>query len=276
MPVDQRLVEAVAGRYRVEKEIGRGGMATVYRAQDTRDGTQVAIKLLRREVTGLIGSGRFRREIDILRRLNHPAIVPVLDAYESRSVHYYVMPHVDGESLRELLGRVGPLPLSEALRIAGEVASALDYAHASRILHRDIKPANILLQGDRVLVCDFGLARAIERAAADTASSSGLVLGTPAYLSPEQATAGSVDARADVYALGCVVYEMLAGEPAFDGPNAQAIVARVVSEPPPVLTSVRPDLPANIEASLRQALDKSPDRRPRTAGAFVSLLAGRT
>jgi eukaryotic-like serine/threonine-protein kinase len=275
MPVDERLQGAVEGRYRIEQEIGHGGMATVYLAQDLRLGTPVAIKLLRREVTGLIGSGRFRREIEILRRLNHPAIVPVLDAFESPSLHYYVMPHVAGQSLRGLLASAGPLATAEALRITGVVAGALDYAHASGILHRDIKPANILLQGDRVLVCDFGLARAVELAAADTASSSGLVLGTPAYMSPEQATGGEVNERTDVYALACVVYEMLAGEPAFSGPNAQAIVARVVAEAPRPLATVRPGLPPALEAGLRRALDKSPRRRPASAGAlFRALTAG--
>jgi eukaryotic-like serine/threonine-protein kinase len=272
MPADPRFLQAIEGRYRVEGEIGRGGMATVYQARDTRRGTPVAIKLLRREITGLIGSGRFRREIDILRRLDHPAIVPVLDAHEAPGVHYYVMPHVAGETLQSLLVRTGPLPVAEAVRIAGVVAGALDYAHASGILHRDIKPANILLQGERVLVCDFGLARAVERASRDSVSSSGLVLGTPAYMSPEQATGGRLTARSDVYGLACVVYEMLAGEPPFSAPSPQAILARVLHGPPPSLASTRPELPPGLDTALRRALDKSPDRRPASAGDFVATL----
>jgi serine/threonine-protein kinase len=183
------------------------------------------------------------------------------------------MAYVAGESLRDLLEREGPLPLPRVQHIADAVAGALDYAHSEQVLHRDIKPANILLDGDRVVVCDFGVARAVEIAAGDTISSSGLVLGTPAYMSPEQAMGSEVDERTDVYSLGCVIYEMLAGEPAFTGATSQAVVARLVSEEPRPLRGVRPDLPTTTERAIRAALAKQPEGRPRTAGELVARLA---
>ena len=272
MGFDERLLQAVEGRYRLERELGHGGMATVYLAEDLFHNRPVALKVLRREITGLLGSGRFRREIEILLRLRHPSIVPVLDAHESPFLHYYVMPYVPGETLRDLLAREGPLPIREVLRIAGTIAEALDYAHSQNVLHRDIKPANILLEGNRVVVCDFGVARAVEAASADTFSSSGLVLGTFAYMSPEQAVGGEMDQRTDVYALGCVIYEMLAGEPAFSGPTSQAVRARVVSQEPQPLRVVRPDVPAEFETALRRALSKVPERRPVSAAELVAAL----
>src|SRR4051794_31123819 len=187
MKAHDRLTGTLSERYRIERELGSGGMAVVYLAQDLRDGGPVAIKVLRRDITGIFGSGRFGREIRILQRLRHPSIVPVLDSHESPTLHYYVMPYVRGESLRDLLAREGSLDLSRTLAIANAIAGALDYAHSQGVLHRDIKPANVLLQSEQVVVCDFGFARVVELAAGDTASSSGLVLGTPAYMSPEQA-----------------------------------------------------------------------------------------
>jgi serine/threonine-protein kinase len=273
MRADDRLSGVLGDRYRIGREIGRGGMATVYLAEDLREGRPVAVKVLRREITGIFGSGRFAREIRILQRLQHPAIVPVLDWHESPGLHYYVMPYVAGESLRDLLAREGALPLSQALGITAAVAGALDYAHSQQVLHRDIKPANILLDRRRVVVCDFGVARAVEVAAGDTISSSGLVLGTPAYMSPEQAMGGVIDERTDVYALGCVLYEMLAGEPLFTGATSQAVVARLVSEEPRSLRGVRPDLPPTMERAIRAALAKQPDARPRSAGELVARLA---
>jgi len=270
-----RLIGTLSDRYRIERELGRGGMAVVYLAQDLRDGCPVAVKVLRREITGILGSGRFAREIRILQRLRHPAIVPVLDSHESPTLHYYVMPYVRGESLRELLVSAGPLPLDQALDIAATVAAAVDYANAEGVLHRDIKPANILLESDRVLVCDFGVARALEVAAGESISSSGLVLGTPAYMSPEQAMGGPVDARTDLYALGCVLYEMLAGEPAFSGATSQAVVARVISEEPRSLRSVRRDVTPALEEALRLALAKAPERRPASASRWIELLRAR-
>jgi eukaryotic-like serine/threonine-protein kinase len=272
MHTDERLSGVVGERYCIERELGRGGMATVYLAEDLRDGGQVAVKVLRREITGIFGSGRFDREIRILQGLRHPNIMPVLDSHESPTLHYYVMPYVPGESLCDRLAREGPLPLDSVLSIAKAVAGALDYAHSQGVLHRDIKPANILLAGERVVVCDFGFARAVEIAAGDNLSSSGLVLGTPAYMSPEQAMGGDLDERTDVYALGCVIYEMLAGEPAFVGATSQAVVARVVSEAPRSLSSVRPDLPDRFEAELRRALAKDPEHRPASAGSLMLAL----
>jgi serine/threonine-protein kinase len=183
------------------------------------------------------------------------------------------MPYVPGESLRDLLDREGPLPLGRVLSIAGAIAGALDYAHSEGVLHRDIKPGNILLADERVVVCDFGFARVVEIAAGDTISSSGLVLGTPAYMSPEQSMGGDIDARTDIYSLGCVIYEMLAGEPAFGGATSQAVVARVVSEEPRALRSVRPEVPQRIERALRAALAKQPEGRPESGAALMAMLA---
>jgi eukaryotic-like serine/threonine-protein kinase len=273
MMVHNRLTGTLSERYRIERELGSGGMAVVYLAEDLREGGKVAVKVLRREITGIFGSGRFGREIRILQRLRHPAIVPVLDAHESPTLHYYVMPYVPGESLRERLAREGPLPLDSVLPIAKAIAGALDYAHSQGVLHRDIKPANVLLAAERVVVCDFGFARAVEIAAGDTISSSGLVLGTPAYMSPEQAMGSDIDERTDVYALGCVIYEMLAGEPAFTGATSQAVVAKLVSEEPRPLRGVRPDLPPSMERAIRAALAKQPEGRPGSAGELVARLA---
>ena len=270
MRVDDRLSGVVAERYRIERELGRGGMATVYLAEDLRDGGQVAVKVLRREITGIFGSGRFGREIRILQRLRHPAScrcsIPT-NRPRCTTTSCHMSP---GESLaRSARCGTDPCRCPGAPAIAEAVAGALDYAHSQSVLHRDIKPANILLDGERVVVCDFGLARAVEIAAGDTISSSGLVLGTPAYMSPEQAMGSEIDERTDVYALGCVIYEMLAGEPAFTGADLQAVVARVVSEEPRPLNSVRPDLPRGLETQLRRALAKDPERRPALRGAVT-------
>ena len=216
------LQEALGGRYRLSHEIGHGGMATVYLAEDTKSGQRVAVKVLRQELTAILGATRFHREIEILSRLEHPNIVPVLDSRKAGSRLYYVMPFVSGDSVRDRLERQGPLRWDDVIRIAGDVAGAIDYAHGQGVLHRDIKPENMLLEGNRALVCDFGVARAIETAGREFSSSSGLVVGTPMYMSPEQAVGDPVDRQSDIYALGCVVYEMLAGEPPFAGPTAQA------------------------------------------------------
>jgi serine/threonine-protein kinase len=248
-------------------------MATVYLAEDTESGERVAVKVLRKELTAILGATRFYREIAILRRLKHPSIVPVLDSRQAGSRLYYVMPYISGDSVRVRLERQGPLRLDEVIRIAGYVAGAIDYAHEHGVLHRDIKPENVLLEGTRALVCDFGVARAIEAAGSEFSSSSGLVVGTPVYMSPEQATAGRVDRLSDVYALGCVIYEMLAGEPPFAGTTAQAILARKLSEPPRSLRTVRPEVPPAIERAVLFALEKDPARRPESAGALAGMLA---
>jgi len=268
----ERLQEALGGRYRLSREIGHGGMATVYLADDTQAGLPVAVKVLRQELTVVVGATRFHREIEILSRLEHPNIVPVLDSQQAGSRLYYVMPFVSGDSVRDRLERQGPLGWDDVIRITTDVATAIDYAHAQGVLHRDIKPENILLETDRTLVCDFGVARAIEKAGGEFTSSSGLVVGTPVYMSPEQAVGDAVDRQSDVYALGCVVYEMLAGEPPFAGPTAQAVLARKLSELPRSLRSVRPEVPATAERAILQTLNKNPAHRPTRAGLFVDLL----
>jgi serine/threonine-protein kinase len=249
-------------------------MATVYLAEDSETGNSVAIKVLRRELTAILGATRFQREIEILTRLRHPRIVPVLDSADAGGHLYYVMPYISGQSLRDKLTREGHLPLTEVIAIASDIATALDYAHENGVLHRDIKPENVLLEAGRALMCDFGVARAIEVAGSESFSSGGLVVGTPAYMSPEQATGGEVDRRSDVYAFGCVLYEVLAGEPPFAGPTAQAIVARQLGGSPRPLATVRPDLPPGVESAVFRTLELDPGNRPGSAGLLVSLLSG--
>jgi serine/threonine protein kinase len=261
-------------RYRLHGEVARGGMARVYRADDLVRGGEVAIKVLRPELAAALGHGRFLREIRILARLHHPNILPLLDSREGGGSLYYVSPYIAGSSLQRRLATEGPLPLDEVVRIGRDVAAALDYAHGSEVIHRDIKPGNILLGDDRALVCDFGVARAVELAGGDRlASSSGFVLGTPAYMSPEQATGGAIDFRCDVYGLGCVLYEMLTGEPPFTGPTAQAVLARSLSGEIRPVRTVRPDLPPDAEAAIRSGLASEPDRRPRTAAELMEGFA---
>src|SRR5574341_2438029 len=234
------LQSAVAGRYEVVREIGRGGMAAVFLARAHAAGEAVAIKVLRPEFARVVGVERFLREIVLHRRLRHAHILPLLDTGHAGALPFYVMPFAAGDSLQRRLERAGPLPLAEALAITTAVAAALDYAHAQNIVHRDIKPANILFDGTRPTVSDFGVARAVVAAGGDALSTSGLLVGTPEYMSPEQADGGrALDGRSDLYGLGCVVYEMLAGGPPFTGPSVQAILARHLREPPPSLRSVR-------------------------------------
>jgi serine/threonine-protein kinase len=249
-------------------------MGRVYRADDLVRGGEVAIKVLRPELAAALGHDRFLREIRILGRLHHPNILPLLDSREGGGSLYSVSPYIAGSSLERRLAREGSLPLEEVVRIAHDVAAALDYAHRHDVIHRDIKPGNVLLAQDRAIVCDFGIARAVELAGGDRlVSSSGFALGTPAYMSPEQATAGAIDSRCDVYGLGCVLYEMLAGEPPFTGPTAQAVLARSLSGEFRPVRTVRPDLPAAAEAAIRSALASDPDRRPRTAAQLVERFA---
>src|SRR5213594_1191522 len=269
-----RLQAALADRYAIEHELGRGGMATVYLAQDLKHRRLVAIKVLKPELAAALGPERFLREIETAARLNHPHILPLHDSGEAEGFLYYVMPYAEGESLRERLEREGQLPLDEALRIAREVASALSHAHSHDVVHRDIKPENILLSGGEAVVADFGIARAIVAAGAEQLTDTGLAVGTPGYMSPEQATgAEHVDGRSDVYSLGCVLYEMLAGHPPFLGTTAQEILARHSLDPVPPLRTIRPELPQAVEHAVRKALAKSPaDRFPGPA-AFSEALA---
>src|SRR5438477_1236648 len=227
-----RLQAALAGRYTIERELGRGGMATVYLAQDRKHHRQVAIKVLKPELAAALGPERFLREIDTAARLTHPHILPLHDSGEAAGLLYYVMPYVEGETLRDRLEREGQLPLEEAVRITREVASALSYAHSHDVVHRDIKPENILLSGGEAVVADFGIARAITAAARGQLTETGIAIGTPGYMSPEQGAASArVDERSDIYSLGCVLYEMLAGEPPYTGVNARSVIAKQITDP---------------------------------------------
>jgi serine/threonine protein kinase len=268
----QSLQKDLGSRYRLSRELGRGGMATVYLAEDTQRDERVAVKVLRRELTAMLGPTRFHREIEILARLEHPNIVRILDSRQAGTRLYFVMPFVSGDSLRARLDRQGTLPMEAVISISGDIAAGLDHAHARGILHRDIKPENVLLEEHRALVCDFGISRAIEVAGDESFSSSGLVLGTPAYMSPEQATGGEIDVRSDVYALGCVIFEMLTGEPPFTGASAQAVFARHISERPRPIRTPRPDVSPEMERAVLTALAKSPAARPATASALVRLM----
>src|SRR5512143_3132458 len=265
---------ALAGRYDIEREVGHGAMATVYLARDLRYNRRVAVKVLSRELAAALGAERFLREIDILAHLNHPHILPLLDSGDAGGFLFYVMPFVEGESLRHRLERETQLPIADALAITREVALALDYAHRQGFIHRDVKPANILLSDGLALVADFGIARAINQAAdSDSLTGSGRSPGTPPYMSPEQASGGDVDSRCDIYALGCVLYELLAGQPPFPGPTAQAVLARHLADPVPPLRTVRTTVPVGVERAVFKALAKVPADRFATAGEFAAALA---
>ena len=268
-----QLPVTLAGRYTIEREIGRGGMATVYLARDLRVDRKVAVKVFRPDVAAVLGHERFLREIQIASRLSHPNILPLYDSGEAEGFLYYVMPYVQGETLRDRLEREGQLPLDDALQVAREIAQALSYAHSSDVVHRDIKPENILLESGHAVVADFGIARAISAAAGDPVTSAGIVLGTPAYMSPEQASGNQrIDGRSDIYSLGCVLFEMLAGEPPFTGPSAQAISAKHLHEPPPSLRVTRPTLPVEVQAVVETALAKTPADRFTTASRMAEAL----
>jgi len=270
-----RLSAALSDRYRIERELGAGGMATVYLAQDLRHDRLVAVKVLRPELAAVIGGERFLAEIKTTANLQHPHILPLFDSGAVDGTVFYVMPYVEGESLRDRLTREKQLPIADAIRIATEVAGALDYAHRHRVIHRDIKPENILLHDGQALVADFGIALAVSSVGGGTRmTETGMSLGTPHYMSPEQAMGErEITARSDVYALGCVLYEMLTGEPPFMGPTAQAIIARVVTEEPRALTLQRKTIPPHVEAAVLTALEKLPADRFATAAEFAEALA---
>jgi eukaryotic-like serine/threonine-protein kinase len=263
----------LAQRYSLRREIGLGATSRVFLADDLATGLAVAVKVLHPELIASTTAARFRREISFLQQLRHPNLLPVLDSGDDAERLFFVMPYVDGETLTTRLARVGCLALDEAVRILRSVADGVDYAHARGIIHRDIKPGNILLDPPRVLLCDFGIGRAIFPGDGDVLSSSGLVIGTCAYMSPEQAGGDRViDSRADIYGLGCVAFEMLTGETPFPGSTSQATLWRHVTEPPRSVRSVRPDVPASVEAAVHAAMAKNPDDRPQTAAAFVASL----
>ena len=269
----ERLTMALADRYRLDRELGAGGMATVYLAHDLRHDRDVAIKVLHPDLGAALGGDRFLSEIRTTARLQHPHILPLLDSGEANGLLYYVMPLVTGETLRARLDREKQLPINDAVRIAREVASALDYAHRQNVIHRDIKPENILLHDGSALVADFGIALAVQSAGDQRMTQTGLSLGTPQYMSPEQAMGErTIDARSDVYALGAMMYEMLAGEPPFTGPTVQAIVAKVISTDPVAVESLRKSVPANVAAAVHSALEKLPADRCESARVFSDLL----
>src|SRR5437879_909853 len=273
--VPSGLSAALAGRYRIERELGRGGMATVYLAHDLKHDRSVALKVLRPELAAVLGAERFLREIAVTARLDHPHILTLIDSGAAEGFLFYVVPYVRGESLREKLTREKQLPLEQALQITQQVAGALDYAHRQGVIHRDIKPENILLHEGEAVVADFGIALAVTQGAGDRLTESGLRVGTPAYMSPEQATGdGQPDARSDVYSLAAVLYEMLAGEPPHTGPTAQAIIAKLLTEPPMRLAVVRGGVSAVIDAALARALAKLPAERFASAADFAAALAG--
>ncbi|MEZ0336230.1 MAG: protein kinase [Gemmatimonadales bacterium] len=264
----------LAGRYAVERELGRGGMATVYLADDLKHHRKVAIKVLRPEVGKLLGPDRFSREIRVAASLNHPHILPLYDSGEVDGLLFYVMPYVRGESLRQRLDREKQLPIDEVLRLARQVAAALDHAHANGLIHRDIKPENILLHEGEAMVADFGIALAESAASlGPRLTAVGLALGTPAYMSPEQASGEpDLDARSDVYSLACVLYELLAGEPPYNGPTAQAVIAKRFTEPAPSIRRARPAVPSTVEQALVRALARVPADRFASAGELARAL----
>jgi serine/threonine protein kinase len=269
----ERLTAALAHRYAIEREVGRGGMATVYLARDLKHRRPVAVKVLHADLAAAIGQDRFLHEIEIVARLRHPHILPLHDSGDADGNLYFVMPYVAGESLRDRLTRERQLAVDEAVHIACEIADALAYAHAQGIIHRDIKPANIMLESNHAVVTDFGIALVTQSARADRLTASGLSPGTPEYMSPEQAGGEhEVDGRSDIYALGCVVYEMLAGEPPFTGVSPRAVLMRKLAEPARGLRVVRASVPAAVEQVILKALSTTPADRHRTADEFSAAL----
>jgi eukaryotic-like serine/threonine-protein kinase len=267
------VVEALTGRYRVERELGAGGMATVYLAEDVKHHRNVALKVLKPELAAILGAERFLKEIEVTANLQHPNILPLYDSGEAAGFLYYVMPFIEGESLRDRLNREKQLPVDEALRIADSVAAALQFAHEHGVVHRDIKPENILLQAGQALVADFGIALAVSQAGGTRLTETGLSLGTPHYMSPEQATGDrAIDARSDIYALGCVLYEMLAGEPPHLGNTVQAVVAKILTEDAEPVTKRRKTVPAHVDAAVRKALAKLPADRFASVAEFRAAL----
>jgi eukaryotic-like serine/threonine-protein kinase len=267
------LNAALPSHYVIDRELGRGGMALVYLARDTRHERFVALKTLRPEISIALGRERFLREIKLAARLQHPNILPVYDSGDANGTLYYVMPFVEGESLRDRLDREPQLPIDDALQFAREVAEALAYAHNHDVVHRDIKPENIMLSGGHAIVTDFGIARAVSAAGGDKLTQTGLAIGTPAYMPPEQASgSGQVDRRSDIYSLACVLYETLAGQPPFTGPTAQAIMARHSLDAVPRLKVVRDAIPDELETVIERALEKVPADRYQTAEQFAKAI----
>ena len=269
----EQLEKALSGKYDIERELGRGGMATVYLAHDLKHEREVAVKVLHPELSSSIGPDRFLREIKVAARLNHPHILPLHDSGESGGFLFYVMPYVEGESLRTRLNRAGKLPLDEALYLARGIAGALDYAHRQRVVHRDIKPENIMLHEGEAMVMDFGIAKAVSVASGDTLTQMGMMVGTPAYVSPEQAAGeAEIDGRSDQYSLACMLFEILTGRKAFEGSSTQAVLSKRFTDPVPSLKKVDPTVPDEIDEAVTRALSKEPRERFNTSGEFAKAL----
>jgi serine/threonine-protein kinase len=267
------LAEALSDRYSLEREVGRGAMATVYLARDAGHQRPVAIKVMHRALATALGTERFLREIEIAASLSHPLIVPLHDSGNAGGVLYYIMPYVEGESLYERLRRERQLSLDDALRITHDVAQALGYAHSRGVLHRDVKPENILLAGGHALVADFGLARAIGAADYQKLTETGVMIGTVYYMSPEQLRGDrDLDQRADIYSLGCILYEMLTGEPPYSGPSLTHVVNRIMRAPVPSAQRLRATLPSAVDQALSRALAKSAPDRFATMQEFAAAL----
>ena len=270
-----QLSAALADRYRIERELGAGGMATVYLAQDLKHDRKVAIKVMRPEVSAELAGDRFLREIRTTANLQHPHIVPVFDSGSAEGQLYFVMPLIEGETLRQRLEREGPLPIDEAIRLVRELAEALQYAHEAGILHRDLKPENVMLSRGHALLADFGIARTAESDGDDRLTRTGSSVGTPAYMSPEQATGErELQPSSDVYGLGAILFELLTGERPFTGATAQAILVKQFTSEAPLVRTLRGDAPAGCETAVARALASDPDQRFATAAAFAAALSG--
>jgi serine/threonine-protein kinase len=277
------LNSALAGRYEIEREMGTGGMATVYLARDLRHDRRVALKVLDPDLGAQLGPERFLAEIRVTANLQHPNILPLFDSGEAHDRSgtdgsrrlFYVMPYVDGESLRARLTREKQLPIDDAVHVALAAAHALQYAHAHGVIHRDVKPENILLQAGQPVVADFGIALAVSNAGGTRLTQSGLSLGTPQYMSPEQATGErTIDGRSDIYSLAAALYEMLTGDPPHTGSTAQAVIAHVITEKTRSVRASRPNVPAHVDAAIHRALEKLPADRFTSAGDFAAALQG--
>src|SRR5262245_17152394 len=267
------VTAALASRYTIHRELGRGGMATVYLAEDPKHKRQVAVKVLDSELAAAIGSTRFAREIEIAAKLSHPHILPVFDSGETDGWLYYVMPVVEGESLRARLTRHNRLPVLEAIRIIEQVASALTYAHQHGIVHRDIKPENILLADDQAVVADFGIARAVQARGSENLTAVGIAIGTPAYMSPEQAFGqANVDGRSDIYAMGCVLFEMIAGRLPFEATTPQGLLSRHALDTAPSLRAIDSEVPLFVDRAVGRAMAKEPGQRFATPKEFADTL----
>src|SRR5205814_1803628 len=276
MDVLRNLTTALADRYVVEREIGAGGMATVYLARDLRHDRHVALKVLKPDLGAVLGVERFLSEIKVTANLQHPHLLPLFDSGEAEGLLYYVMPFVEGESLRSRLDREKQLPIDEAIRMSIAIANALEYAHSHGVIHRDLKPENILLQAGQPVIADFGIALAVSNAGGNRITQTGLSLGTPQYMSPEQATGDrAIDARTDVYSLGAMIYEMLVGDPPHSASTAQAVIAKVLTERAQSVRVARPAVPEHVDHAVSRALEKLPADRWHSAAELSDALSGK-